>query len=63
MLSFHPENVYWSSLEALQKRHIHLQLVHSCQNLRDIKKHLKQYVLSTTQTITKQLFAKMSPHH
>ena len=48
MLSFHPENVYWSSLEALQKRHIHLQLVHSSQNLRDIKKHLKQYVLSTT---------------
>ena len=48
MLSFHPENVYWSSLEALQKRHIHLQLVHSSQNLRDIKKNLKQYVLSTT---------------
>ena len=44
-IQFEAPNIYWSSMQHLQKRHIYLQLFQSNQQMRFIKKNLKEYLL------------------
>ena len=55
MLSFLNINIYWSSVQAMQKRHIHLQLKQSCQTIKAMKTYLDKYIFNNNSNESKAI--------